>query len=46
VLAEFPLRCTHCGGFDLEVLRGEELLVDSLELDDTVIMNGGTGRGH
>ena len=30
----FPLRCTACGGLDLEVLRGEELLVESLELDE------------
>jgi hydrogenase nickel incorporation protein HypA/HybF len=31
----FPLRCAGCGGLDLEVVRGEELLVDSLELEET-----------
>ncbi|MCA1729762.1 MAG: hydrogenase maturation nickel metallochaperone HypA [Actinobacteria bacterium] len=30
----FPLQCRACGGFDLEILRGEELLVESLELEE------------
>ena len=30
----FPLRCERCGGLDVEVTRGEELLVDSLELEE------------
>lgn len=30
----FPLQCRTCGGFDLEILRGEELLVESLELEE------------
>jgi len=30
----FPLQCAACGGFDLEVIAGEELLVDALELDE------------
>jgi hydrogenase nickel incorporation protein HypA/HybF len=33
-LPEFPLCCRRCGGFDVEVTRGEELLVDSLELEE------------
>lgn len=33
-LDSFPLQCLGCGGFDLEVLRGEELLVESLELEE------------
>jgi hydrogenase nickel incorporation protein HypA/HybF len=33
-LENFPLQCRACGGFDLEVLRGEELLVESLELEE------------
>jgi hydrogenase nickel incorporation protein HypA/HybF len=33
-LPEFPLCCRRCGGFDVEVTHGEELLVDSLELDE------------
>jgi hydrogenase nickel incorporation protein HypA/HybF len=44
-LPGFPLCCERCGGFDVDVLRGEELLVDSLELEDTLITNGGMGRG-
>ena len=31
-LPELPLCCRHCGGFDVEVTRGEELLVECLEL--------------
>jgi hydrogenase nickel incorporation protein HypA/HybF len=41
-LPGFPLRCGACGGLDLELLRGEELLVDALELEDMVTTNGGT----
>jgi hydrogenase nickel incorporation protein HypA/HybF len=44
-LPAFPLQCEGCASFDVEVLRGEELLVDSLELEDTLITNGGMGRG-
>ena len=33
-LESFPLQCTACGRFDLEILRGEELLVESLELEE------------
>lgn len=33
-LENFPLQCTACGNFDLEILRGEELLVESLELEE------------
>src|SRR5919112_2739800 len=29
-----PLQCTGCGGFDLEILKGEELMVESLELEE------------
>jgi hydrogenase nickel incorporation protein HypA/HybF len=31
---DFPLHCPSCGAFDIEVTSGEELLVDSLELED------------
>ena len=41
-LPGFPLRCAACGGLDLELLRGEELLVDALELEDAVLTNGGS----
>jgi hydrogenase nickel incorporation protein HypA/HybF len=33
-LGSFPLRCEGCGGFDLEILKGEELMVESLELEE------------
>jgi hydrogenase nickel incorporation protein HypA/HybF len=46
VLHDFPLHCSACGGFDLELLRGEELLVDALELDDEALTaKGGTVHG-
>jgi hydrogenase nickel incorporation protein HypA/HybF len=41
----FPLRCAGCGGLELELLGGEELLVDALELEDVVTTNGGRGHG-
>jgi hydrogenase nickel incorporation protein HypA/HybF len=34
VMSEFPLRCPDCGGVDVAVLSGEELQVDSLELEE------------
>ena len=37
----FPFTCGRCGGLDLELLRGEELLVDSLELEEMGVMAGG-----
>jgi hydrogenase nickel incorporation protein HypA/HybF len=41
-LPGFPLQCAACGGLDLELFRGEELLVDSLEIEDVAMTNGGT----
>ena len=43
VLEDFPLHCAVCGGLDVEVVRGEELLVDSLELEDDVVALTGGG---
>src|ERR1700761_8108641 len=34
-MRSFPLQCSACGGLDLEVIAGEELLVDALELEET-----------
>lgn len=33
-LDSFPLQCPGCGSFDLEILKGEELMVESLELEE------------
>src|SRR3954467_11819110 len=33
-LTEFPAHCGACGGFDVEVTAGEELLVESIEVED------------
>jgi hydrogenase nickel incorporation protein HypA/HybF len=30
----FPLACAACGGLDVEVVRGEELSVESLEVEE------------
>ena len=35
----FPLQCAACGAFDLEVVQGEELYVESLELEEQPAMN-------
>jgi hydrogenase nickel incorporation protein HypA/HybF len=37
----FPLACPACGSFDLEIVGGEELVVDSLELEREVTRSGG-----
>ena len=33
-LPGFPLLCAACGSADIEIVRGEELLVDALELEE------------
>jgi hydrogenase nickel incorporation protein HypA/HybF len=45
-VSAFPLCCERCGGLDLEVLAGEELLVDSIELAQTLTATGGSEHGH
>ncbi len=39
-VAEFPFTCPSCGSFDTDVVSGDELLVDSLELVDEPIAVG------
>jgi len=38
-MAGFPFQC-NCGGYDLELVTGEELLVDSLECEDEATTEG------
>jgi hydrogenase nickel incorporation protein HypA/HybF len=45
VMTAFPLQCSRCGDLDLEVVAGEELEVDSLELDETLTTTGGSRHG-
>jgi hydrogenase nickel incorporation protein HypA/HybF len=45
-LPGFPLCCALCGGFDVEVTEGEELLVDSLELEETVLQTNSVNGGR
>jgi hydrogenase nickel incorporation protein HypA/HybF len=45
-LPALPLTCGACGGWDLELLAGEELTVEALELEDQALTTtGGMGRG-
>jgi hydrogenase nickel incorporation protein HypA/HybF len=41
---EFPLACAECGSVDVEVVAGDELLVESLEIEEELAVVGG-GRG-
>jgi hydrogenase nickel incorporation protein HypA/HybF len=37
----FPFACEACGGLDIEVTQGEELLVEALELEEELATSGG-----
>jgi hydrogenase nickel incorporation protein HypA/HybF len=37
-LGAFPLACGACGSLNVEITRGEELLVDSLELEEELTL--------
>jgi hydrogenase nickel incorporation protein HypA/HybF len=39
-MSGFPLQCTRCGGIDVELVAGEELLVDALELEEEMTTEG------
>jgi hydrogenase nickel incorporation protein HypA/HybF len=39
-LAELPLACRGCGGVDVEIVRGEELRVDAVELEEPQMTTG------
>jgi hydrogenase nickel incorporation protein HypA/HybF len=40
-LPDFPLCCRSCGSPDVEITRGEELLVDALELHESQLARSG-----
>ncbi len=40
-LAAFPLACPACGSLAVDVVRGEELQVESLELNESLLTSGG-----
>jgi hydrogenase nickel incorporation protein HypA/HybF len=44
-LESFPLQCRACGGFDLEILQGEELFVESLEMEEAPASRTTDGPG-
>jgi hydrogenase nickel incorporation protein HypA/HybF len=45
-LEAFPLRCGVCGGLDLELLQGEELLVEALVLEALATTGGAVHGDH
>ena len=36
----FPLACARCGGWDVEVIAGEELRVESLDIEEEEVAHG------
>ena len=44
-MTSFPLQCAGCGGLDLELISGEELLVVALELDEDCVPDEGMAYG-
>jgi hydrogenase nickel incorporation protein HypA/HybF len=45
VMDGFPLCCAACGGLEMDVLSGEELSVDALEIEDGPVTSEGTSHG-
>jgi hydrogenase nickel incorporation protein HypA/HybF len=41
----FPFACAACGSWDVEVVQGEELVVDSIDLEETLTSAGGPSHG-
>jgi hydrogenase nickel incorporation protein HypA/HybF len=35
-MTSFPLQCSRCGGIEMEIVAGEELLVSELELEEEI----------
>jgi Zn finger protein HypA/HybF involved in hydrogenase expression len=45
-MESFPLQCGRCGRLDVELVAGEELLVDALELEaEEALTTGGMANG-
>jgi hydrogenase nickel incorporation protein HypA/HybF len=44
-MSQFPLQCSQCSGLDLEIVAGEELLVDALECEQPMTIER-TGHGR
>jgi hydrogenase nickel incorporation protein HypA/HybF len=42
----FPFACEGCGSVDLELVSGEELLVEAIEIDDELVTTGRKGDGN
>jgi hydrogenase nickel incorporation protein HypA/HybF len=42
----FPFACAGCGSADLELLGGEELLVESIDVDDELVTTGRNDDGY
>jgi len=41
----FPFVCAGCGSVDVELIGGEELLVEAIEVDDELVTTGRKGDG-
>jgi hydrogenase nickel incorporation protein HypA/HybF len=33
-LQDFPFQCAACGGIDLQIVAGDELMVESIEIEE------------
>jgi hydrogenase nickel incorporation protein HypA/HybF len=42
----FPFACQACGSVDMELVSGEELLVEAIEVDDELVTTGRKGDGY
>jgi hydrogenase nickel incorporation protein HypA/HybF len=42
----FPFACEACGSVDMELVSGEELLVEAIEVDDGLVTTGRKGNGY
>lgn len=41
-LQAFPLSCRACGGYDLQIVSGDELIVESLDVDEAAASVSGS----